>query len=202
MRNIALILSLLLFLSCSAFAYTDLGVLKTPKTLGYFLLSPTDASDMSSGLVYKQKQNEKLDIEASYTAYKSVYLFTKNITRLRLDAKYKLLEYGVAKLTAVAGPAIYYAPSVGAGLAIDAGGILAANFMSDLAAALALDGIFFSDGFEMDIEPQVSWAPAFWKNVELFAGVRMEMQMVGYAFDGSSGGKYNTYGNIGLRAGI
>lgn len=200
--KILLSLILVLFLTFPVFAYTDIGLLKSPRTISYFVLVPTDSTSPSSGLVYNQKQNEKFNLEISYTSYKSLYLLTNNITKLRFDEKYKFID-GPITLVGLAGPAIYYSPSVGAGLAIDAGGVLSAGILNNLAVAFSLSGTFFRDGLEFDAEPAIYFAPEFINdNLEFYLGGRIEGAMVGYSFDGTQGGKVNFYANAGIRTKI
>lgn len=199
-----IILTLLIFFlagSC-AFSYSDLGVLNNQKTFSYFFMSPTDFSSISSGIVFHQRQNDRLAFEASGTAYKSPYLFTKNVTKIRLDSQYKLIEFGMLSLIGIAGPAIYYAPSVGAGLAVDVGGILAIKPLSGFGAGLAVNALIFKDGMEFNAEPTINLALGFVRNAEVYAGMRVEGSVVGFANDGSQGGKFNFYANAGLRVGL
>lgn len=195
------VLFIVLFTSF-AYAYSDIGLLKKPRTLSYFLLVPTDASSISSGLVFNQKQNDKMALEVSMTAYKSFYLLTKNVTKIRIDEKYKLVQWGSLGLTGLAGAALYYAPNVGLGLAGDVGGIVVLDLLENLAISLPINGIIFRDGLEINIEPTVNYLPPFWKDIETYAGVRVEGSMVGFANDGSQGGKFNFYANFGVRGGI
>ncbi|KAF0133683.1 MAG: hypothetical protein FD145_1142 [Candidatus Saganbacteria bacterium] len=202
MRIVIVFMLFAALFSCPVFAYSDIGLLKSPRTLSYFLLVPTDFSSISSGLVYNHKQNDRLMLEASYTSYKSFYLLTNNITKIRLNAKYKLLEFGPASLTGLGGMALYYAPSVGLGLAGDVGGIVSINILKELAAALLINGIIFRDGIEINAEPAIYYTPGFLMNTELYVGLRIEGSMVGFANDGSSGGKFNFNINAGARVGI
>ncbi len=196
------VLCWLILLITGASAFSDIGLIDKPKTLGYFLLAPIDGGNLSSGLVYNQKQNEKMAFEASLTAYKSIYLLTKNVTKIRLDQKYKVGQYGPVGLTVLAGPAIYYAPAVGPGLALDLGGILTLDIADGLVASVPLNMIFFSDGREVNLAPTLSWRPAFRPDLEIFGGARIEPQLVGASIDNTSSGKINFYLCAGVRTGL
>lgn len=201
MRIIAAVLIALL-VPCTVFAYSDLGLLKNQKTIGCFILSPTNSTNISAGLVYNQKQNEKLAFEVLCTNYYKVYPFTKNVIKIMVDGKYKLFERGPATVTVLAGPVIYYAPGIGAGLATNIGGIIHANIFDNLVVSMAVNGIIFGDGIGGDAEPGVSFAPAFLKNTEFYGGVRLEASMIGFTFDDVSSGKINYYLITGVRIGI
>lgn len=189
-------------LASSVFAFTDIGVLNKPKTLGYYLLSATERSMLSSGLVYTQKQNDKLSLEISYTGYQSFYLLTKNVTKIRVDGKYKLVEWGILGLYGMGGAAMLYSPSVGPGLALDAGGVAALNIMEGLGVAIPLNFLFFNDGTEMNFAPTINYKPPFWE-YEIYGGMRGEAQIIGgFGSAGSSGGKLSLYLEFGLRAGL
>lgn len=202
MKKILCLVVLVVGFSSFAHAYSDIGLLKAPRTLSYFLLVPTDASSISSGLVFNQKQNDKMALEVSMTAYKSFYLLTRNVTKIRIDEKYKLVQWGSLGLTGLAGAAFYYAPNVGLGLAADVGGIAVLNIMENLAVSLPVNGIIFRDGMEINIEPEINYLPPFWKDIETYAGVRIEGSMIGFSSDGSQGGRFNFYANFGVRGGI
>jgi hypothetical protein len=197
-----LLLCLLLFSACPVFAFSDIGLLKNQKTIGLFLLSPSNSSDMSTGAVYHQKKNDKLALEISCVNYYMVYPFMKNVLKLRADGQYKWLQLGPATITAIAGPTIYFASSVGASLAVDVGGIIYLNILDNLAASLAFDATIFKDGIGCDVEPMISFVPPFLKNTEIFGGMRMEASMVGFSTDGISHGKINYYLDAGLRIGL
>lgn len=202
MRITAVIVAALVLVS-SAFAYSDIGLLKKPRTISYYLLSVADQSSLSSGLVYNQQQNEKMALEVSYAGYKSFYLLTKNITKIRIDEKYKLFEFGPIGLTGLGGVAILYAPSVGGGVAADVGGILSAKVLEDLAFSLPLNFIIYGDGTEMDASATINYNPAFLKDYEIYGGGRVEAQMVGgLDSQGSQGGKVTFYLELGLRSAI
>lgn len=204
MQIFSLVLAFIIAFSSVALAYSDIGMLKTPKTISYFILNQTDTSNgLSSGLVYDQKQSDKWALEISYTGYKSVYLYTNNIMKFRFDEKYRVGKIGPVGLIGLIGAALYYSKSVGGGLAADAGGIVTLDIVENLAFSLQLNGIFFKDGLEMNVEPEFHLVPAFInKDIEVYAGGRVEGSMVGYTFDGSQGGKFNTNINVGIRAGF
>jgi len=192
----------MLLASCPVLAYTDIELLKTPKTLSCFFLLPTDSSVISSGLVYNQKQNDKLALEVSGTFYENIYPFTKNAARIRVNEKYKISEFGPVTLTVMAGPAIYYAPGTGLGLAADAGGIFSVKISGNLAASLAINGTIFKDGIGLDAEPMINFAPPFLINTEIYGGARLETSMAGFSLTGVSSGMIKYYANAGLRIGF
>lgn len=190
-------------LTSATLAFSDIGLIKKPKTLSYFALYSIDRSLFSSGLVYNQKQNEKMALEVSYLSYNSIYLLTRNVTKIRIDEKYKLAQLGPVGLTGLAGCAVLYAPSVGGGLAGDLGGILTIDLLEGLAAAIPLNILVYSDGSEMNLSPTINYNPGFWPNSEIYGGGRIEAQMVGgFNSQGSQGGKINFYLELGYRAGL
>jgi hypothetical protein len=65
-----------------------------------------------------------------------------------------------------------------------------------------LTGDLFKDGLGCDVEPTISFAPAFIRNTEIFGGVRFEGSMVGFSTANISGGKYDYYVDMGVRIGI
>jgi hypothetical protein len=202
MRIIIIATFIVLLVSFPVFAYSDIGLLKSPKTIGLFILLPNNSSDISSGLVYNQKQNEKLAFEVSCINYYKIYPFMKNVIKLRADGKYKLFKFGPAAVTVLAGPTVYYASSVGAGLAADIGGMISINVSDYLAPSLTINTTIFKDGIGCDVEPMISFAPAFLKNTEIFCGVRLEASMAGFSFNEILKGKYNFYLDTGARIGF
>lgn len=201
MRVIVFLLFILLFTG-PIFAYSDIGLLKKQKTIGAFVLSPNNSSDLSYGLVYNQKQNDKLAFEFSCANYYKIYPFMKDVIKMRLDGKYKLLESGPITVTALAGPTIYYAASVGAGLAANAGGIISVQPSNYFAASFFADATLFKDGLRSELEPMISIAPPFLKNTEFYGGFRLEASKVGFSLADMSGGKINYYLDYGVRVGM
>ena len=142
-------------------------------------------------------------LEVSYTAYQSFYLFTKGITKIRINEKYKLISLGPVDFTGIGGMVFLYAPNVGGAVAINAGGIAKAKINDSFAVSLELSFIKYNDGVEIGFSPNVIIKPAFNSNVEIYSGARIEAQIIGSLSSmGSQGGKVNTYLELGLRTGI
>jgi hypothetical protein len=191
-----------LLVACPVFAYSDIGLLKNQKTIGFFIFSPNNSTDISPGFVCRQKQDEKTAFEISCANYYKIYPFMKNVIKIRADGQYELLKLGPTTITAIAGPTLYYASSVGAGLAVNIGGIASVNLLNNLAPSLAINITIFEDGVGCDVEPMISFAPTFFKNTEIFGGVRLEASMPGFSFERISSGKINYYLDAGARIGI
>jgi hypothetical protein len=201
MRIVAIFL-ITLFVAGPVLAYSDLGLLKNQKTIGLIMLLPQNSTNISPGFVYHQKQDEKIAFEISGVNYYMIYPFMRNVIKLRADGQYKLLKLGPAMITSIAGPTLYSASSVGAGLAIDLGGIISANILDNLAPSLAINISIFKDGIGCDVEPMISFAPPFLKNTEIFGGYRLEASMPVFTSDVILSGKYNFYLDAGVRVGF
>ncbi len=199
MRLIALFL-FLIFSFTSAFAFTDPGLIKKDKTVGFLLMYATETSDMSSGLTYKQKMNSRLDLEVLYTAYKSFYLLTKNITKIDVNGKYNLVDWGILSLYGILGFGYIYSPSVGGGLVGNVGGALSLKVIENLVVSVPLYVSFFSDGMWANFFAGANYAPNFWQDTELFAGLKTEAAMQNGGMT-TGAGKITFYGLFGIRKG-
>lgn len=192
----------MLFAVSRVFAYSDIGLLNNQKTIGLFVLLPNNSTEFSPGFVYHQKQDEKVALEISGVNYYKIYPFMKNVVKLRADGQYKLLKTDRATVTVMAGPALYYASSAGAGLAIGIGGIISAKIINNLVPSLTISATIFKDGIGCEVEPMISFAPTFLKDTEIFGGLRLEAAMPGFTSDAVSSGKINFYLDAGARIGI
>jgi hypothetical protein len=195
-------LLLLLTASYPALAYSDIGLLKNQKTAGFFALLPTDSADFSPGFVYHQKQNDSFALEFSGVNYYKIYPFMKNVVKLRADGQYKLLKIDSTTVTVVVGPTLYYAAGVGAGLAVNLGGILSAKILDNLAVALTATTTIFKDGTGCDLSSMIYFVPGWLKNTEFYGGGRLEAAMVGFPISGTSSSKLNNYLCAGVRIGL
>lgn len=200
MRLIALFL-FLIFSFSSAFALTDPGLINKDKTLGYLLMYSTDTSDLSSGLTYKQKMNDKLNLEVFYTAYKSFYLLTKNITKIDVLGKYRLLDWGLLSLHGILGFGYVYSPSLGGGFTVDAGAAGSLKLTDNLMISVPIYASLFSDGNWFNVFVGADYNPNLWPDTEIFGGFKAEAAMLNGGADTGSG-RVNFYGLFGIRKGF
>jgi hypothetical protein len=198
-------LALVLFLASSVFAFSDIGLIKTPRTLAYYLMPNTAAtSNLSSGLVYNEKKEDGSEVEVEYTSYRSFYLLTRNVTKLSGHKKYSLTRLGPLDLKAVIGLGLMYSPATGGGLIGDVGGLASVNLLEGLAAAVPLCFSFFSDGFMMNLSPSVYFKPEMLGGREIFAGFRIDARVIGSfgQAEQTGSGSMNTYYLFGIRSAI
>lgn len=193
---LAFLLAIILF--SAAYAISDIGLIDSPKTFGYYLMPATDFARYSSGLVYNQKLTTTEDLEIIYTSFNSAFLITSNITQLGVHKKFKW-HFGGLGLTALAGLGGIYSPAVGGGLIGDIGGDIYFKPVDNLAVALPLYVFIFNDGSRIDITPSFYVKPPFFDKHEIFGGYRFIVSTVG---SGTSTGTTNSYFVVGLRCGL
>lgn len=186
-----------LMLASSAFAFSDTGLLNSPKSLAYFYMPRTSGTSNSSGLVYDQNINEKLDLEVLYTSYNSVYLLTNAITNLGLHGKYHLLEMGPFRAAGLFGTSLLYSSTAGMGLTGDLGFSLSLNVGDQLSISLPLYGMMMNGGMWFKMLMGVNYAPTFFPGYEAFGGYSVDMQ--GSSF---GSGVVMSYYVFGIRAAL
>jgi len=203
--RIAILFFILCLLSSISFAMTDFVAMPASKTLGYYLMPPTGGGDISSGLVYSSRQKDKPDFEAIFTAYKSPYLLTKNMSQLILFNKYKLLDSGFFRFSGLIGLGGVYSPAVGGGLTGNIGGEIVLSPMNNLKLGLPFYVSLFNDGMMTTVCPQIDFCPGAMPKTTFFLGGRVEASMLGTLSSMSSAsdsGKFSTYGIFGFRQAI
>lgn len=202
MMRLTIVLVLLL-LSTASFALTDLGLNNSAKTAGYYLMPSVDGGGLSSGFVYSSRLNDRSKIEAIFTAYKSAYLLTKNVSQLIVFDNYQLLGFGPLGLSGLLGLGVMYSPAVGGGLTGAVGGTASLQLMENLKVGVPAYFSVFNDGFMLTFSPTVNFNPGFLPRTSLFGGARIDMSIVDPAASASNfSGKFNMYGVFGLRTAL
>lgn len=199
-----ILLGLLLVLSTSAFAFVDAGLIKSQRTLGYYLMPNVENQAISSGLVFNSKNDDGSQTEILYTGFRSAFLLTTNITQINAHRKYRVVQYGMLNLDAMVGLGLMYSPATGGGLTADIGAVPIVRFMDNAAVAMPIYGYIFSDGFMMNVSPTMYANPDILKGYEVYGGMRIDIRAVGgFSQMISSGtGSMNTYLTFGIRGAI
>ncbi len=186
-----LIFILLLLIASSAFAFVDTSLFSQQKTIGYYMLSNSNTSSLSSGLVYSKKKANGRELNVVYTSYRSLYLLTNNITRLDLYEKMDLIQLGPVSLSGLAGLGLIYSPAVGGGLTFNVGGNAAAGINEMLNVSLPMLMSFYTDGIGMQMTPTINVKP---NDYELFGGARVDVSMLTGQFNSGSMTMYYIFG--------
>jgi len=194
-----LIFVLLFLVSSSAFAYMDSSLFSEQKTVGYYLLSNSSTSSLSSGLVYSKKQDNGRELNVVYTSFRSAYLLTRNITKLDVYEKIGLTQLGLLDVYGLLGLGLVYSPAVGGGLTFGVGGSVAAGINEALNVSMPVLISLYSDGFGMQMSPTVNFKPDFLNGYEAFVGFRMDASMLSSNMDT---GRMNMYYILGAKKAI
>jgi len=194
MRIILSLLCVLLMYS-SVFAFSDTGLLKGTKKIGYFIMPRTSFSNYSSGLVYSEKQADQSEIEVLYISYRSPYLLSSNITQLNLGKKYELVQLGPLVLSGSLGLGLLYQPSA-YGLTFNLGGVASADILDNSTLSGSMNVYMMSGGFWLKMLVGLNHKLFFADNYEIFGGFCADVQM---QTGGTEGGNMNGYYVLGLK---
>jgi hypothetical protein len=201
LRLIAFALAILV-IAGPVLAFSDVELLKNKRSVGLFVLLPSISNNLSPGIVFNQKQNEKWSIELSCANYYKIYPFVKDVLKIRTYGKYRLVSSETDCVMIFGGPVLYFVPEAGTGFAADVGSMVSVNIFNNLAASFLADISFFRDGIGIELEPMISFAPAFLRNTEIFIGYRIEASKVGYSMSDIESSKINYYVDTGVRIGF
>lgn len=195
---LSLIMAAGLFLYSEAGAFSDLGLVKGVKTLGYFMMPDAQFANISSGLIYDQKIDNHSAWQVMYTSYNSAYLLTSKITLLNLHKKQRLLRLGAFDLSGLYGLGLMYSPSVGGGLTGNLGGFASYRLQENLALSSPLLLTILNDGVIISLNGNLNYQPFFLNNYEIFGGYRFEAQILAADLTG----RMNNFYYLGLRTAI
>ena len=192
-----------IILVSSVFAFSDVGLLDSSKSISYFLMPSVAGGSYSSGIVYQEERGGGVDLEFTYTSYNSMYLITTNVTQLGLHARKNVLKYGIMALDVTLGLGGYYSPAVGGGVTGDIGEIFSVDILDGLAFALPVYVSIFNDGYWLNMFASLNFKIPNFAGYEAFFGYRMDYKMLGsLSFDESSTGSSNSYYALGLRTAL
>ncbi len=189
-----------LALASATFAFSDPGLISSKKTFGFFLMPGTDFGSISSGFSLNENLTDGQANQLDFIAYKSPYLLTKNVTKVGLHRKIRLLQLGPVALNGILGGGLVYSPAVGGGLTADVGGMAVLKPIDSFSLSVPLQFFLYNDGVQISLMGMGSYAPNFWADKELYGGLRLDISVLRADMTGSA--TTAMYFVFGLRSAI